>query len=102
MVAWEFMAEKKDDGSGRGRLRSVQQYDQEIARNQRLRARASRRERAAARSAHTRRLAILGGELIRLCREDDHAAQSIVARKLKNLAAGEITSFEGWTWSKNG
>ena len=93
------MSEKKDDGAVRGRLRSVEGYDQEIARNQRLRARASRRARAAARRARARRLAILGGELIRLCRADDQAARLIVERKLENLAAGEVKPFEGWTWN---
>lgn len=92
----------KGDASPRGRLRSVANYDQDIARAQRLRALALSRERKAAQAAHDRRVAILGGELIRLCRLDDEAAQTIMANKLDNLAPGERKSFDGWTWRKDG
>lgn len=55
-----------------------------------------RRLREKERGAHTRRLVILGGELVRLSRGGDAEARRIIEGKLAHLAPGEKPVFTAW------
>ena len=96
--------------SKRGRLRSVAAYDQEIARNQRLRSRALDRERqkdraisAAEKKARNRRMVILGASVLQAAKRGDSDARRLVAEALEHLRPGDKAPFEAWTpeWEKS-
>ena len=95
----------------RGRLRSVADYDKEIARTQRLRSRALARERrkerdqrAEEKRQHDRRLIILGGSLLAAANRGDDAARGLVAWTREHLRAGDRKPFDGWKpdWESDG
>ena len=85
----------------RGRLRSVEQYDRELARIKRLRARAEARQRRARdqaakaeRRKHTRRLCTLAGALLAQARDGDTDVRRLIEAVLQRPDVREV--FEGW------
>ena len=87
----------------RGRLRTVADYDKEIARNKRLRSRALARERRkerderdAERKLRNRRLVILGGALLAAAKGGDEHARRLVAAAVEHLRPADRPPFVDW------
>ena len=94
---------KRERPLPRGRLRSVADYDKEIARSQRLRSRARARERRkerdrrlAEKKQRDRRLIILAGSLLAAGNRGDADARRLVTWTLEHLRPGDREPFEGW------
>ena len=94
---------KRERPLPRGRLRSVADYDKEIARNQRLRSRAQARNRRkerdrrlAEKKQRDRRLIVLAGSLLAAGNRGDADARRLVTWTLEHLRPGDREPFEGW------